>query len=141
MSHPLSPHARKFSRIQTNQPQGAHDRSPPTLAPARPPPLRPALPRVIESYGKLPLSFEANEGQTDKRAKFLSCGRGYTLFLTADEAVVATCRATRANGRSPISGISPPADAVQRTLLLPVRPNLPAMPRMSTEPVEIGNCG
>jgi hypothetical protein len=37
---------------------------------------------------KLPLSFEANQGQTDARVKFLSRGPGYTLFLTGDEAVL-----------------------------------------------------
>jgi hypothetical protein len=37
---------------------------------------------------KLPLTFEANQGQTDPRVKFLSRGRGSTLFLTADEAVL-----------------------------------------------------
>jgi hypothetical protein len=42
-----------------------------------------------ESYGKLPLSFEANHGQTDSRVQFLSRGPGYTLFLTPREAVVA----------------------------------------------------
>src|SRR5579864_3123074 len=39
-------------------------------------------------YGKLPLSFEANGGQTDAQVKFLSRGRGYSLFLTGNEAVV-----------------------------------------------------
>jgi hypothetical protein len=43
--------------------------------------------RIAESYGKLPLSFEANHGQTDAQVKFLSRGPGYTLFLTGDEAV------------------------------------------------------
>jgi hypothetical protein len=43
--------------------------------------------KIIQRYGKLPLSFEANEGQTDARVKFLSRGSGYTLFLTSDEAV------------------------------------------------------
>ena len=38
--------------------------------------------RVSEAYGKLPLHFEANQGQTDSGVKFLSRGRGYTLFLT-----------------------------------------------------------
>ena len=33
-------------------------------------------PRVIETFGKLPLHFEANQGQTDERVKFLSRGRG-----------------------------------------------------------------
>jgi beta-propeller repeat-containing protein len=41
------------------------------------------------SYGRLPLSFEPNEGQTDARVKFLSRASGYTLFVTADEAVFA----------------------------------------------------
>src|SRR6266700_7860891 len=45
--------------------------------------------RSIGSYGKVPLSFEANQGQADPRVKFLSRGSGYTLFLTGDEAVLA----------------------------------------------------
>ena len=40
-------------------------------------------------YGRLPLSFEANQGQTDRRVKFLSRGRGYSLFLTQRETVLA----------------------------------------------------
>jgi hypothetical protein len=43
---------------------------------------------LVEAYGKLPLSFEANRGQTDRQVKFFSRGRGYTLFLTANEAVL-----------------------------------------------------
>jgi hypothetical protein len=39
-------------------------------------------PAIAEVYGKLPLSFEPNRGQTDSSVKFLSRGRGYTLFLT-----------------------------------------------------------
>lgn len=45
--------------------------------------------RVVEGYGKLPLSFEANRGQTDGRVKFLSRGRGYTPYLRGNEAVLA----------------------------------------------------
>jgi hypothetical protein len=45
--------------------------------------------RVAETYGKLPLSFEANQGQTDSDVKFLSRGSGYSLFLTSNEAVLA----------------------------------------------------
>src|SRR5882672_7747324 len=44
--------------------------------------------RVSESYGKLPLQFEANRGQTDKDVRFLSRGPGYGLYLTAGEAVL-----------------------------------------------------
>jgi hypothetical protein len=40
------------------------------------------------SYGGLPLSFEENQGQTDSRAKFLSRGKGYNLFLKSTEMVL-----------------------------------------------------
>jgi hypothetical protein len=43
----------------------------------------------VESYGKLPLSFEINQGQTDSQVKFISRGSGYSLFLTGNEAVLA----------------------------------------------------
>jgi hypothetical protein len=46
-------------------------------------------PKLVASYGKLPLSFEANQGQVLGPVKFLSHGRGYTIFLTNDEAVLA----------------------------------------------------
>jgi len=48
-----------------------------------------ATPRLVENYGRFPLSFEANNGQTDSQVRFLSRGRGYTLFLTGEEAVLA----------------------------------------------------
>jgi len=44
--------------------------------------------RLSETYGKLPLHFEANRGQTDKDVRFLSRGAGYSLYLTASEAVL-----------------------------------------------------
>src|SRR5713226_6909715 len=44
--------------------------------------------RLREGYGKLPLSFEANQGQTDHAVKFLSRGNGYSLFLTPTAAVL-----------------------------------------------------
>ena len=44
--------------------------------------------RLSESYLRLPLSFEVNEGQHDRRVEFLARGSGYNLFLTADEAVM-----------------------------------------------------
>jgi hypothetical protein len=49
--------------------------------------------RIAETYGKLPLTFEPNQGQSDKPVKFLSRGEGYTLFLTGDEAVLSLRRA------------------------------------------------
>ncbi len=43
---------------------------------------------VAKDYGRLPLSFEPNQGQTDPRVKFLSHGRGYVLLLTSTEALL-----------------------------------------------------
>jgi hypothetical protein len=45
--------------------------------------------RVNESYGKLPLNFEANQGQLDRRVKFRARGNCYNLLLTSTEAVLA----------------------------------------------------
>jgi len=57
-------------------------------------PSLPAVPeaaqsQVLKAYGKLPLSFEVNRGQADRRVKFLSRGSGYSLFLTPTETVLA----------------------------------------------------
>jgi hypothetical protein len=45
-------------------------------------------PVAAEAYAR-PLSFEANQGQTDSRVRFLSRGSGYTLFLDATGAALA----------------------------------------------------
>jgi uncharacterized repeat protein (TIGR01451 family) len=50
---------------------------------------------IAAQYGKLPLTFEANNGQTDSSVKFFSRGSGYSLFLTKNEAVIALRRASR----------------------------------------------
>ena len=70
--------------------------------------------RVVEAYGRLPLRFEANQGETDRRVKFLSRNAGQTLFLTSTEAVLisSTHSAVRmkllgADGRSQVSGLEP----------------------------------
>jgi len=57
-------------------------------------------PDVRNSYGKLPLSFEANQGQTDAQVKFIARGAGYTLFLTPAEAVFSLQQSRAANGVS-----------------------------------------
>ena len=44
--------------------------------------------RLAEKFGKLPLSFEENQGQIDQQVKFLSRGPGYDLFLTSTDAVL-----------------------------------------------------
>ena len=64
-----------------------HSRSSPTLAdPSRPSPVQ--RHQLMESYGRLPLSFEQNQGQTDPAANFVSRGPGYTVFLAPAEAVL-----------------------------------------------------
>ena len=42
--------------------------------------------RIAEAYGKLPLRFEANRGETDRGVKFIARGSRYTLLLTPNEA-------------------------------------------------------
>jgi hypothetical protein len=52
----------------------------------------PALPedkaKFAEAYGKLPIHFEPNLGQTDEQVKFVARGYGYSLFLTDTGAVL-----------------------------------------------------
>ncbi|HEV2378875.1 MAG TPA: SBBP repeat-containing protein [Terriglobia bacterium] len=45
--------------------------------------------RLADTYARLPLSFEANQGQAQKPVQFVSRGQGYTLALSAGEAVLA----------------------------------------------------
>jgi hypothetical protein len=49
----------------------------------------PASQPLHVAYAQLPLGFEANQGQSDAKVKFLARGSGYSLFLTSDEAVLA----------------------------------------------------
>ena len=44
--------------------------------------------RIDNAYGKLPLQFEANQGQQPAQVKFLSRGKDYTVFLTLDGATL-----------------------------------------------------
>jgi hypothetical protein len=46
---------------------------------------------ILAAYGKLPLHFETNRGQTDASVDFLAHGNGYTVFLTRDNATVLLC--------------------------------------------------
>jgi hypothetical protein len=80
--------------------------APPANSPAKQATLR-------DNYAKLPLSFEANQGQTNKRVKFLSRGNGYELFLTGQEAVLAltkivsTSSPARTSSKLSVNGITP----------------------------------
>ena len=45
-------------------------------------------PQIVEAYGRLPLSFEENQGQMDTSVRFHAHGSGYSLSLTSREAVL-----------------------------------------------------
>jgi hypothetical protein len=63
--------------------------------------------RMSESYGKLPLQFEANRGQTDKDVRFLSRGAGYGLYLTASEAVLVLAKpAAKRDEQAPAESVA-----------------------------------
>lgn len=46
-------------------------------------------------FGKLPLAFEANQGQFDEQIKFLSRGQGYALLLTETETILSLQKADK----------------------------------------------
>jgi len=71
--------------------------------------------QLVQTYGRLPLAFEANHGQTDGSVKFLSRGNGYTLFLTANEAVLALRKPQKSEARSQESGVRRKADPSLRS--------------------------
>jgi hypothetical protein len=44
------------------------------------------------AYGQMPMAFEANEGQSDSRVRYIARGSGYSLFLSDLETVIALNR-------------------------------------------------
>jgi len=92
-----------------------------------------ATPQIVANYGKLPLSFEANQGQVDGQVKFLSRGQGYKLFLAGTEAVLQlqngdSARNSQSAIRDPqLAGRQPKAEsrqpAVLRMRLVGANPN------------------
>jgi hypothetical protein len=44
---------------------------------------------IVNTYNKLPMIFEVNQGQVDKQIRFLSRGNGYTIFLAPNETILA----------------------------------------------------
>ncbi|MFQ5717030.1 MAG: SBBP repeat-containing protein, partial [Nitrospinales bacterium] len=51
-------------------------------------PDKAARAKLVKAYGKMPLAFEINEGQTDGQVKFLTRGSGYSMFFTPTESVL-----------------------------------------------------
>jgi len=72
-----------------------------TVASVTHPDTPPPRVTIVESYGRIPLAFEANQGQTDPQVKFVSRGPGYGLFLTNSEAVLTLRRPSRHEPNSP----------------------------------------
>lgn len=76
---------------------------------------RPAI-----SYGDLPLSFEVNRGQTDARVEFFARAGGYTLYLTANEAVMslrAPGRRSSKNDRRPSATTTERSSSIRMRLV------------------------
>src|SRR5205823_10965348 len=65
-----------------------------------------------QAYGKLTLSFEANQVQTNPHVKFLSHGNGYSLFLTPNEAVLVLKKTAGDNNAHP--GVILPSQAINQ---------------------------
>ena len=77
--------------------------------------------RAARDYGALPLAFEANQGQTDAAVQYLSRGPGYTLFLTAGEAVL-SLKAAATTPAPDTPGDPAPAGQVLRIRLVGANP-------------------
>ncbi|MGH8650695.1 MAG: hypothetical protein ACREYE_00300 [Gammaproteobacteria bacterium] len=80
--------------------------------------------KLVQSYGKLPLSFEANQGQSNAQVKFLARGPGYALFLTPTEAVLSLKKPTaqRKAARKMPAPSEPGAGTVLRMRLVGANP-------------------
>ncbi len=102
------------------QPRAAAGLARDTSAPSR---AAKAQPRAAQtplpsSYGKLPLSFEANEGQTAPEVNFLARGAGYTVFLTPSREVLSLKRAIPAQKKTNFLDSKPTREYSQAVLEL-----------------------
>jgi hypothetical protein len=98
-----------FTSVIASRSQVASTQRPDDRGSAHPPY---ASSQVAPAYGKLPLSFEANDGQTNQQVKFLAKGNGYSLFLTDSSAVLALRTQGRVDQKS--GATTPRTDAGAR---------------------------
>jgi Beta-propeller repeat len=77
--------------------------------------------QTAEAYGKLPLSFERNQGQSDARVKFLARGAGYSVFLTTNDATIRVD--AKSSGRSKSDTAATTRSSVIRLVLANSNPN------------------
>jgi hypothetical protein len=77
--------------------------------------------KVVAAYGRTPLYFEKNQGQSDAAVQYLARGAGYSLFLTGDEAVLSLApNASHADAPGKLASsrnLSTPATVVHTTLV------------------------
>ena len=92
-------------------------------------------------YGRLPMRFEPNQGQSDSTVKFLARGPGYQLFLTPAEAVLVLRQAkpTSAQGNLPSREMIPDTAAATPTPPAVIRIRLEGMTRNSEPILEGGD--
>jgi hypothetical protein len=82
-------------------------------------PTQPEVARAQQAavrYGQLPLTFEANQGQTAGQVKFLSRGKGYTAFLTGN-GMILSLRPSQGSARQPNANNPATAAAQAPTVL------------------------
>jgi hypothetical protein len=77
---------------------------------------------ILEAVGNQSLIFEPNQGQTDDQVKFLSRGKGFMLFLTPTEAVLALAKTSGPGSQSgtlrlKLEGANPEAEVVALDVL------------------------
>jgi hypothetical protein len=71
--------------------------------------------QLADAYGKLPLTFEANQGQTDRAFQFFARGNGYSVFLAPTESVMTLHAPTNTDGavlQMTLLGSNPKAPAI-----------------------------
>ncbi|HVI08016.1 MAG TPA: SBBP repeat-containing protein [Candidatus Binatia bacterium] len=75
--------------------------------------------KALETYGRFPMSFTENQGQTDDRVQFVSRGAGYILFLTRDGAVMKLKNASASSSAPASASHGPNQIAPKSTSLMP----------------------
>jgi Bacterial Ig-like domain (group 3)/Kelch motif/Beta-propeller repeat len=85
--------------------EGLEDRLPPAAG------LASSNQQLLSAYGQLPLSFEANQGQTAARVQYFTHTNGGTLFLTSTSAVLSL---TKPVGQTFLSA-NPAIDQIRQT--------------------------
>ena len=81
--------------------QGERTTSAPPPAPVADPA---ATARIQQGYGRLPMHFEPNQGQSADAVRYLARGAGYSLFLTDTEAVMVLRKPTASAANRPEAG-------------------------------------